>query len=68
MEEHGLDNTICSHYMSGFERASQFLGRHIRPCVAVVGMPRRGILVQARSGSFQHWAARRTESNWRGPG
>ena len=49
MEEHGLDNTICSHYMSGFERASQFLRRHIRPCVAVVGMPRRGILVQGRS-------------------
>jgi Oxidoreductase molybdopterin binding domain len=40
---------ICRHSMSGFERASQFLGRHIRRCVAVVDMPGRGMLVQGRS-------------------
>src|SRR4029450_4960683 len=35
--------------MSGCERASPFLGRHMRRCVAVVGMPGRGVLVQGRS-------------------
>jgi hypothetical protein len=35
--------------MSCCERASQSLRRHMRRCVAVVGMPRRGVLVQGRS-------------------
>src|SRR4029078_4452755 len=37
---------VCSHSMSCCERASQSLGRHMCRCVAVVGMPRRGVLVQ----------------------